>query len=693
MHGCKTNSLEWRKTGKMSETHCLVSVIVTNYNGAHLLPKCLSSLKEQDYPYVETIVVDNGSVDGSKRLAKVYGVEFIELGYNYGLSVACNRGAQISTGKYLFFTNNDMRFEQDCVSQLIKVISEENDSVFAVDPLQYNWKGNKIIHYKGVLTGITSLKSIFSQMFLPLPPLMKTYVPSQKIAEVPWGCAGSLMVRRDMFETLAGFDETFFMDFEDTDLCWRAWLRGWRTLFVPQAKLYHKWGASTDEKTYQENRKLIEKLPQIVFRKMVSQQKNHQRFALKILDPLSIILIFSVKLVSVFLYPFIRKAVVSIGILKAFFLTLKELPDTLNSRKQIKETRILSNRQIISRFWNKKAPTALIWPSSDVVSREKPNPVKISVIVPTYRRPEYLKRCLKGLARQTRKPDEVIVVVREIDSDSRQIITTLQTEYEEAFLLKRILVSRTGKSVAINAGLEAATGDIICFTDDDAEPHPNWVERIVQHFRDPTLAGVGGRDVIIKNGKVVEGKCKVVGRMSWFGRYIGNHHLELESGETIKVDLLKGTNMAFRANYLEGFRLDENLMWQGAAHDEMDFCLFVKKKGGKIIFDPNLRVNHYVAPRYCGAERNDLIKSIYENSHNYTYLIFKHFSWPRKLAFFIYFFLVGQRSSWGLLAMLIDPILTGRITWWKQVVPSFKGKVEGIRTYLKHHSQDGTINK
>ena len=359
------------KTSKMSEIHSLVSVIVANYNGAHLLPECLSSLRKQDYPHIEITVVDNGSVDESRRVTKGYGARFMELGYNYGLSVAYNRGAQISTGKYLFFANNDMRFEKDCVSQLVKAMSEDNSSVFAVDALQYNWKGDKIIHYKGVFTGIKSVKGIFSEMFLPLPPLMKTYMPCQEVTEVPWGCAGSLMVRRDMFEKLGGFDETFFTDFEDTDLCWRAWLRGWRTLFVPQAKLYHRWGATTDQKMCKIRRHLTRRLPKLIFQRLVSQQKNYQRFVLKVLNPLSIILIFSVKLVAVFVYPFRGKAVISVAILKAFFLILKELPEVLDLRKRIKRTAILSNRQVISRFWDEKAPTSLVWPSPDVASRKR----------------------------------------------------------------------------------------------------------------------------------------------------------------------------------------------------------------------------------------------------------------------------------------------------------------------------------
>lgn len=92
-------------------------------------------------------------------------MRFIELGYNYGLSVACNRGAQSWQASIYSLL---IRFEKNCLSQLVKFISGDNDSVFAADPLHYNWKGNKIIHYKGLLTGTNSLKRIFSQMFLPL---------------------------------------------------------------------------------------------------------------------------------------------------------------------------------------------------------------------------------------------------------------------------------------------------------------------------------------------------------------------------------------------------------------------------------------------------------------------------------------------------------------------------------------------
>lgn len=141
--------------------------------------------------------------------------------------------------------------------------------------------------------------------------------------------------------------------------------------------------------------------------------------------------------------------------------------------------------------------------------------------------------------------------------------------------------------------------------------------------------------------------------------------------------------MAFRSSYLDNFRFDENLDRQTSSSNDIDLCLSIKEKSGKIIYDRLLKVNHYVAQRFAGTKREDLVKNIYDYSHNYTYVILKHFPWHRKVAFSIYIFLVGQRSSWGLLTILVDPILTGRIAWRGQVIPSFKGKIDGIRTYLR----------
>ena len=274
------------------------------------------------------------------------------------------------------------------------------------------------------------------------------------------------------------------------------------------------------------------------------------------------------------------------------------------------------------------------------------------------------------------------MVVRSTDKVSQEVVTRLQTELRRSLNMKVISVHKSGQVPALNAGLNEARGNIICFTDDDAEPWSDWIERIEQHFRDPTIAGMGGRDIVIVDGEPIEGKCRVVGKMFWFGRYIGNHHLGLLQNDLREVDLLKGVNMAFRSNYLDGFHFDENLDKQTSSSNEIDLCLSLKKKGGEIMYDPLLKVNHYVAQRFTGAKREDLVKNIYNYSHNYTYVVLKHFPWYQKIAFLVYIFSVGQRSSWGLLTFLID-LIKGKIAWRGQVVPSFKGKVDGIKTYLR----------
>src|SRR6185312_10146535 len=87
-----------------------VSVVIANYNGAHLLADCLESLAGQDQNAIEILVVDNASIDDSATQAARYDCRFIPLDSNRGLGAAYNSGARVARGDYLFFVNNDMRF-------------------------------------------------------------------------------------------------------------------------------------------------------------------------------------------------------------------------------------------------------------------------------------------------------------------------------------------------------------------------------------------------------------------------------------------------------------------------------------------------------------------------------------------------------------------------------------------------------
>lgn len=327
-----------------------VSVIIANYNGAHLLADCLHSLAEQDAGELDVQVVDNGSIDDSAEVASKYACRFVSLGSNHGLGAAYNRGAELARGDYLFFVNNDMRFERSCVTRLREAL-EADPERFAADPLQYNWDGDRVIHARSALEPITSIFEVFSKSLIPVPPLKASYtVACASVVAVPWGCGGCLLIRREMFESLGGWDEKFFMDMEDVDLCWRAWLRGWPTVFVPSASLRHKWGASNDDQLQAAKPEHVRKhLPQTSFRRLVSQQHNHLRFALKVLDLRSVFALVGIKLVAAAAYV-IRRPVIAVAIVRAFASVAVDLPAICLIRSRIARSSCISSRRLIRAF-------------------------------------------------------------------------------------------------------------------------------------------------------------------------------------------------------------------------------------------------------------------------------------------------------------------------------------------------------
>lgn len=140
----------------------------------------------------------------------------------------------------------------------------------------------------------------------------------------------------------------------------------------------------------------------------------------------------------------------------------------------------------------------------------------ITVLIPTYRRPKDLARCLEALGKQNRPADEVLVIVRDSDTETWTFLDTLKSE---PLRLRIIEIKRTGVVAAMNSGLDAAQGDIIAITDDDAAPHSDWLERIEAYYSsDECLGGVGGRDWLYLGTKLCgasthPGASQVVGRL------------------------------------------------------------------------------------------------------------------------------------------------------------------------------------
>ena len=304
----------------------------------------------------------------------------------------------------------------------------------------------------------------------------------------------------------------------------------------------------------------------------------------------------------------------------------------------------------------------------------------IALIIPTYRRSQDLARCLEALKNQTRPPDEIIVVVRDMDAETWSFLAGFDST---TLPLRTATVTITGVVAAMNAGLDAASNDIVAFTDDDAAPHPDWLARIESHYADERVGGVGGRDWVYHGSDLEDGNSVKVGQVSWFGRVIGNHHIGI--GEAREVDVLKGVNMSFRRAAIQGWHFDERMKGTGAqVHFELAFSLKLKRAGWKLIYDPQVAVNHYPAKRFDEDRRNSFNQIAFANAvHNETVALLEYFSPLQKLAFLFWATTIGTREAMGLIQWLrflpSEGLLAG-----KKLLASWRGRWQGLQTVISN---------
>jgi len=217
-----------------------VSAIIANWNGAHHLRICLPSLREQSFGLLEIVVVDNGSSDDSEEIAQQFQARWLGLGANIGLAPALNRGAAIAEGDFFLFLNNDMRFDREFVAALTSQIEEE-EGIFATDGTQFNWDGSEKGH---LATRLTKDKPEQRFSVEIVPGLYFFQEEKREKSPVFMASAACMLARRTLFEKLGGFDDRLPLGYEDVEICWRAWLYGWKTVYVPDAICWHRIGSS-----------------------------------------------------------------------------------------------------------------------------------------------------------------------------------------------------------------------------------------------------------------------------------------------------------------------------------------------------------------------------------------------------------------------------------------------------------------
>jgi glycosyltransferase involved in cell wall biosynthesis len=301
--------------------------------------------------------------------------------------------------------------------------------------------------------------------------------------------------------------------------------------------------------------------------------------------------------------------------------------------------------------------------------------MNISVVVPTYKRLNDLRRCLTALDNQTSLPHEVIVVVKSFDFETVSYIldwTAEKTLYSRKFCT----VAIPGVVQAMIQGVEVASGEVVAFTDDDSAPDSTWLLNMERHYQNPKVGGVGGRDILC-NHPVVPLKTKV-GKLTWYGKLIGNHHLG--DGPPREVDVLKGVNMSFRKQLVE---FSPFLRGNGGPenHNEVGLCLRVKHIGYSLVYDPTIIVNHYAAPRIDSEQRTQFnAESVQNSAFNIQMSLLAWLPWHQKLFRLVYSTLIGDKAYPGLMRFL-TAVVRREVRVVKSYIPAQVGFLIAMMHY------------
>ncbi len=310
----------------------LVSIIIVNWNGKKWFKDCLGSVYKQDYKNMEVILVDNASADGSVTYVKKYfpKVKIVINKKNLGFAQANNIGYKEATGDYVLFLNNDTKVTNNFLTELVKVLESDK---------KIGGAQSKIL----LMDDPTRLDSVGAFLtntgFLYHYGIAKEDSPKYDRQIDIYSAKGACMIfKREVLEKIKVdgeiFDSRYFAYFEETDMCHRVWLSGYRIVFAPKSIIYHKMGGTST--------RLDNSFVQY------HSFKNRINSYIKNLDEFSLLKILPSHLLICEAYAFLLIAKlrfdVFLSIQKAIIWNIVALPATIKKRNYIRS--LIKNKNI-----------------------------------------------------------------------------------------------------------------------------------------------------------------------------------------------------------------------------------------------------------------------------------------------------------------------------------------------------------
>jgi len=235
-------------TDKQVEMQKELSIIYVNYNTADQVMTSVESVRRHtkgiDY---EIIVADNNSKDDEnlQKLIDDETIKVVKLDDNYGFGKANNAGVKACTGEYIFLLNPDTICHDNSIKKLLDCLKADQ-TIGVISPNLINSESKPTHSFRRVGDGILTELN-FALFGLPYKILYGSdfeFNHSDKQLEVAYSCGAAMMMKKEIFEKVDGFDETFFMYYEDQDLCNRIKKTGLRIVNEPKAIIQHLEGTS-----------------------------------------------------------------------------------------------------------------------------------------------------------------------------------------------------------------------------------------------------------------------------------------------------------------------------------------------------------------------------------------------------------------------------------------------------------------
>ena len=301
--------------------------------------------------------------------------------------------------------------------------------------------------------------------------------------------------------------------------------------------------------------------------------------------------------------------------------------------------------------------------------------MRVTAVVPTWQRPELLRQCLDGVIAQNPPADEILVVARSDDTETLKVIEAIAAAQDR---VRWVEVTEPGHVPPVRMGLAAATGDLVAFIDDDAQPRAGWLRALAAPFADPKVACVGG---LVDTPGTVGVVHPDAGRIRWYGKHIGNIGL-VHADAPFEVDGVLEGNSMWRVEVLRSLEFLEALAAEDAPLYGLDLCLQAKARAWKVVYTSDAAVRHTPGPRPGDSiDRSDRVRTTRSYSRNMTLIGLRHLHGFRRVAFAGWWWLVGERASYGLATALVDG--TRGALAWGSVSAGFAGKAEGVRAWLR----------